>query len=486
MKISTARLYFTLIIIILNLVFINYTFISSQPAYAAVPGYIIGRVTLPDGTTGVSGCEVTLVGNNTFLAKITTDDYGNFYLTNIEPNGNTYYYRINAVKSGWGKCTSRPFSVTSDNSTTVILKMYPDIGYFDVRCDKDSIDADNSSTANLSVVIKDLKGDPVPDGYHVVFSQSSYYPDPGFFVSSDNKSKVTLTVTGGSISLKYGMIPLDSLSRKVTINAQVLEFPEVTKSIDLPINLVSPNVITGVVYDAEMKPVPFAHVYLTKWDGVSQYRGYNSSEDLQHANDGSSITDAYGVYRYEVLPVGDYKITASDSVFNNTTANIQVIRGTYKQNIVIPGLKYGSIEGMVFDNNATPVGNASVTLSRVRDGKLEKVSTVLSDSEGKFSFGNNRYGPYNLEAVYSGVTANAPLWLDVDKAVVNVIYSNPLPSPPLPAPTQEPASPQVPTSAPSPTPEAPANVLYSFGIAVIMLSGICAIVLVISLTAIRK
>ena len=46
----------------------------------------------------------------------------------------------------------------------------------------------------------DVNGAPVPDGMHVTFTQTSYYPNPGmFFAGEANGTNLTLATQGGKI-----------------------------------------------------------------------------------------------------------------------------------------------------------------------------------------------------------------------------------------------------------------------------------------------
>lgn len=487
MKISVHIINFIIVIITLNLALANFIIVSSGPADAESTGYIMGRVMLPDGATGIGDCRITLLSHDgKGLSMLSTDSLGNFCITNVVPANGTSGYCIKAEKPGWGESTTQPFNVYANTSTRVAIRMYATIGTMALIPGSDKVPADGASTVDILLEMKDLSGKPIPDGYHVTFSQQSYYPDPGYFVAEDNETTITVPVSGGSAKVRYGLIPRDSLSRSVVIKAVVNENPENYQTDELIIDIVSPNVITGVVYDADRKPVPYARLNLEKWDGVSKFEGYNSSEERHDSKDGTAVADENGVYRYEVLPVGDYRVTASESSFKNTT-DLKVVSGIYRHDIVIQGLKRGDISGRIFDADSRPVPGANIILSRINGDIIEHAGSAVTGSDGSFTFKDVRYGSYNLESTLGGSTANAPLWLDVEKASVTMKYMTAIPvevSPTVEA-TPGPTVTEV-TITPTPVPEEPVSPIYSFGIAIFSLTILCGLLLAIALSVARK
>ncbi|WP_230742617.1 carboxypeptidase regulatory-like domain-containing protein [Methanooceanicella nereidis] len=466
----------------MNLAFINYILVSSEPANAASTGYIIGRVTLPDGIKGVENCDIKLLDKYDNVASIlNTDQQGNFYITNVEPSETAGLYRLIADKPGWGQSTTQQFNVYSNTSSIVAIRMYPIIGQFTLTAGSASIKADGSSTINITITARDTNGDPLPDGFNVRLIQESYYAAPGLFPGEGNKYDITLPLKDG-MTVEYGRIPADTLSRNVSIKATILESGKNSRSVGLKIDHVNPNIITGTVYDAGMKPVPYASVYLYRWDG-SRYVGYNSSEDPGYANDGRSVADSSGVYRYTILPAGDYRVAANYCSFNNST-DVRVVSGSYVHDIVLSSLKYGMVKGMVLDSDSSPVAGADVTISLVKGDKLEPVMSVRSGYDGSFTFDSVRYGNYGIEAVKNGLTANAPLWLDVDKASVTMMFHIPVPAAPIntPEPTSSPVNTATPAEATVAEPDVDSSPLYSFGVAVVFLSLFCGLASVLLVT----
>jgi hypothetical protein len=365
-----------------------------------------------------------------------------------------------------------------------------------MESDKASIDADGASRAKITIKLYDNNGELVPDNMNVVVSQNSYYPNPGKFYAGDqNGTELILPTSDGKVVARYGDVPVDSLSRHVQLKAECVQSTGST-STNLSINLVKPNTITGTVYDSTMRPVPYADVYLSRWNGVSKYEGYNSTE-YGNATDGSGKADANGTYRFTVMPAGDYMVTARESSFNNST-RVQVIQGTYYQNIILP-MNRGSIKGYVSDSAGAMVAGVKVTLYRVYEGKLSQMAVNVSNSEGHFSFDDTWYGKYDLQATTGDETADLPLVLDsprttaamsLRKAYVpnqtqnqtpgaNTTQINATPGASL-KPTYpgnisgKTVTPKPPT--PTPFPITPENLLKTYGLAIVAMALFCGAV----------
>jgi hypothetical protein len=479
MKIYLRILYFTIIIIILHAAL-------GGVARAADPatGYIMGRVTLPDESTGVPGCEVQVLGRNDApVAKTATDASGNFYFTNLPPSGESWGYRLVVKKGSWGHSTTQQFPVMEGGATQAVVKIFPYIGALSFASDRQTLAADGSSRANLTATLYDVEGRPVPDGIHVRFTQSSFYPDPGkFFADGANGTEVVAATRDGKVLLQYGDVPGDTLSRGARIDAAVVE-SDGARALNLTFGLANPNVITGKVYDATGRPVPHAAVFLARWDGVGKYTGYNSTEG-GNATDGRGRCDAGGTYRFAIMPAGDYMVTASESTFANSTL-VTVVRGKYEKDIVLP-MSRGSIKGWIKDAGGNAVAGATVALIRAYDGSLQEMATNASDAGGQFLFEDVWYGQYNIQAVVGNQTVDTPLVLDLPKTSVTITL---LSSAPSGAPTQPPAdlpgnatpaaAPHVNATAtprlPTPTPP-PVTLSYlatTYGVAFVVLAVIC-------------
>ncbi|WP_158308937.1 carboxypeptidase regulatory-like domain-containing protein [Methanocella arvoryzae] len=460
---------------------------------------------MPDQQTGIPNAEVELqkdvTGTDVGMAKVTTDAQGNFYITNLEPNDESWGYRLVVKKGDWGQSVTQHFSIIEGTSTVVTVRIFPHISRMTVESDKAVISADETSRANIVVRLYDIDGKPVPDNMHVVLSQDSYYPNPGkFFAGGQNGTELLLPTSGGKVEVQYGDIPGDSLARTVKINAECVQSAG-NGSTALSIDLVKPNTITGTVYDMTMQPVPYAGVYLSRWDGVGKYTGYNSTEDGD-STDGSGRADANGNYRFTVMPAGDYMITANESSFNNST-KVQVIRGTYNVDIILP-MSRGSIKGYVSDPDGTLVPGVQVKLFRVYEGRLSEMAVTVSDEDGSFSFDDIWYGRYNLQASAGNETADLPIVLDSSKATaaMNLRKANTTPTlVPTPGannttsanvtvtPTVKPASPGNATGktvtpkppTPTPFPLTPENLLKTYGVSIAVIAIICAGLLVLAI-----
>ena len=484
MKIYLKILYFIIAIIIL--------YLAVPPVvHAAVvdntTGYIWGRAMMPDDTTGIAGCEVQLLGRDDQLAaKAVSDADGNFIFTNLPPNDATWGYRLIVKRGNWGQSVTQQFSVFADSATQVAVRVYPFIGSFTLTATNSTLAADGSSRVGLTVALLDVDGKPVPDGVHVRLTQSSPYPNPGrFFSGAVNGTEVVLSTAGGRAQFQYGDVPRDTLSRGVSITAAGVEAAGV-RSLNLTLDLVNPNAIEGTVYDATGLPVPYARVYLSRWDGVSQYVGYNSTADGVVAN-GSGTCDARGHYRFAVMPAGDYRVNASEASFANTS-RVTVVSGTYKLDIRLP-MGHSSIKGWVRDSKDHVLAGANVTLYRVYGDDLSLMDTNTSDADGAFRFDDIWWGKYAVQAVYAGQTATVTVPLDKNPASVTLAFlvelSNVTPAPSMPAKVTPAISPgaSVTPRPPAPTPPAvsPSYILSTYGVAFAVMALIGVGVLFITL-----
>lgn len=502
MKIIANRFYFIIVIIILCILSASLLCTcevsaasTATPKVTPTPtssptGYIMGRVTLPDDATGIPDCQIELLWKgDAGLAKSSTDSMGNFYFTNVIPNDDKWSYRLIITKGNWGRSVTQEFSVLPETSTVVGIRMYPYIGKIDFTSDRPVVSADGKARINLTVTMTDVDGKPVPDDMHVQFTQSSFYSNPGkFFNGVENGTALAVPTKGGKASAQYGDIPVDTLSRSVKIEAVCVETTTGPRSISLTINLTSPNMITGTIYDLTGKPVPRARVLLERWDGVGKFQGYNSTEG-GNATDGSGICDDNGTYSFTVLPAGDYRITTRESYFNNSS-RVTVVRGKYTINITLP-ISHGSIKGWVKDINSNMVPGVNVTVYRIDEGKLLKIAERTTDYKGEFSFDDMPYGSYDVQAVIGDQTADMPFILDVPKGSVGVMLHQKVsitpvvtPNPASSTPTNTATVSIKPTpKMPTPTPwdVTPESVLGTYGLAVAAMAVACIGMLVLIL-----
>ncbi|HEY3274021.1 MAG TPA: carboxypeptidase-like regulatory domain-containing protein [Methanocella sp.] len=493
MKIYLKSLYFIIVIIILYLSFP----LLVHPAQAVpspgpnTTGQVWGRALMPDGATGIAGCEVQLLWRNEeLLAKTTSDATGNFYFTLLAPNDDTWSYRLVVTRGAWGKSVTQQFSVMNDSATNVQVRVYPYPGGFSLSSGNAIIRADDSSRVNLTASLTDVNGAPVPDGMHVKFSQSSYYGSPGvFYAGATNGTELTLVTQGGKVQLQFGNVPGDTISRSVKITAECIESPD-SKSLNLTIDLVNPNVIRGTIYDATGRPVPFARVVLYKWNGA-KFVSYNSTETGDRT-DGSGVCDANGSYRFVVLPAGDYRVNASESTYTSAS-RVTVVRGTYDLNISLP-MGRGSIRGWVKDNKGEAVPGATVSLLRFYGQDLTLKATNETAADGSFSFVDVWYGKYDLQAVFGNQSADLPLVLEENRTSVTLALLHDVPavtpgpsvspgpanatSTPSPRPTVS-ITPKPPT--PTPPPVTPSYLISTYGIAIAVMVLISAAILFITL-----
>jgi hypothetical protein len=284
-------------------------------------------------------------------------------------------------------------------------------------------------------------------------------------------------------------VPGDTLSRSVQITAACAESP-FSKSLNLTIDLLNPNVIKGQVYDATGQPVPFAKVYLYRWDGT-KFVGYNTSETGNHT-DGSGVCDANGSYRFSVLAAGDYRVNASESTFT-AFSRVSVVRGTYDLDINLP-MGRGKIEGLVKDNKGNAVLGATVSLLRFYGRDLTLKATNLTGADGSFSFPDIWYGPYDIRAVYSDQSVELPLVLNEGRVPVLLTLLHELPSvTPGPSITPLPANvtvtpgprPTVTVTPVPPTPTPPpvtlSYLISSYGVAIAVMVLIAAALFLIAM-----
>jgi protocatechuate 3,4-dioxygenase beta subunit len=493
MKIYLKSLYFIIVIIILCLSFA----LMSIPAQAVpspgpvTTGQIWGRALMPDGATGIPGCEVQLLWkDDQLLAKSTSDADGNFYFTLLQPNDDTWSYRLVVKRGAWGQSVTQQFSVMADSATNVQVRVYPYIGGLSLSASNSVLSADGSSRVTVTVGLVDMNGSPVPDGVHVKFTQGSVYPNPGvFYTGATNGTDITLATQGGKVQVQYGDVPGDTLSRNVQITATCDE-SSASKTLNLTIDLVNPNVIRGTVYDATGRPVPFAKIFLYRWDGV-KFAGYNSTETGDRT-DGSGICDGNGSYRFAVIPAGDYRVNATESTFTNSS-RVTLVRGTYDLDLDLP-MGRGSIRGWVKDNRGEAVPGATVSLLRFYGRDLSRMATNTTAADGSFGFGDVWYGKYDVQAVYANQTADLPLVLDENRTSVTLTLLHDVPAvTPGPSVTHAPANATVtpgprPTATitprpptPTPPPVTPSYLVSSYGVAIAVMVLISAALLLITL-----
>jgi hypothetical protein len=220
---------------------------------------------------------------------------------------------------------------------------------------------------------------------------------------------------------RYKLEPVSS--RSVQITAECIESPD-SKSMNLTIDLVNPNVIRGTIYDATGQPVPFAKVILYKWNGA-KFVSYNSTETGDRT-DGSGVCDANGSYRFVVLPAGDYRVNASESTYTSAS-RVTVVRGTYDLDISLP-MGRGSIRGWVKDNKGEAVPGTTVSLLRFYGQDLSLKATNVTASDGSFSFIDIWYGKYDLQAVYGNQSADLPLVLEENRTSVTLALLHDVPA----------------------------------------------------------
>jgi hypothetical protein len=493
MKIYLKSLYFIIAIIILYLSFplIVHTAQAVPSPGPNTTGQVWGRAMMPDGATGIAGCEVKLLwANDQLLAKTTSDASGNFYFTLLQPNDDTWSYRLVVTRGTWGATTTQQFSVMNDSATNVQVRVYPFPGGFSLSGTNVILKADDSSRVTLTASLTDVNGAPVPDGMHVKFTQSSYYGSPGiFYAGATNGTELTLATQGGKVQLEFGDVPGDTLSRSVQITATSVESPD-SKSLNLSIDLVNPNVIRGTVYDATGQPAPFAKVCLYRWNGA-KFVSYNSTETGDRT-DGNGVCDGNGSYRFVVLPAGDYRVNASESTFMNSS-RATVVRGTYDLDITLP-MGRGSIRGWVKDNRGEAVPGVTVSLLRFYGLDLSRKATNVTAADGSFSFGDVWYGKYDLQAVYGNQSADLPLVLEENRTTVTLALLHDVPAV-TPGPSVPPGSVNVTTTpgprptatitprppTPTPPPVTPSYLVSTYGIAIAVMVLISAAILLITL-----
>jgi hypothetical protein len=496
MKISIRSFYFIIVIIILCLVLWGATGLAATSTPPAIiktttpPGMIMGRATMPDELSGIAGCEVQLLYHGDILfAKTNTDADGNFIFTNVAPNDDTWGYRLIVKDGTWGESATQQFDVFSNKTTIVGVRVYPYIGSFSFVSDRYDLDADGNAVVNLAVTLLDVNGKRVPDGVHVTFDQASFYPNPGKFSKGlVNGTNVQMATKNGSISLTYGVVPGDTLSRGVRLTATCDETMD-AKAINLTFNLVNPNAIEGTVYDATGRPVPFAKVFLSRWDGVSKFSGYNSSESIDRT-DNSGVCNANGFYRFAIMPAGTYQVTANESTFLKA-GTVTVARGKYVLDITLP-MNRGSIHGWVKDNKGNTVAGVPVSLYRVYGTSLSLMANNVTIADGSFRFDDIWYGGYALQAVYAGQTADQRIILDANRTTVtlplivdaHVVTPTPAPTPANVTPTVAPhgnttVTPRPPT--PTPPPITPSYLISSYGVALGTMALICVGILLVML-----
>jgi hypothetical protein len=125
-----------------------------------------------------------------------------------------------------------------------------------------------------------------------------------------------------------------------------------------------------------------------------------------------SAVDEKGEYRFEELPIGDYVLFAiAEGYTGNSTASVTKERLAGKRSLTVYG--GSTIEGIVVDDEGSPIPDASLFAARWRQGSSDvnigtarsRASQAVTDEEGKFTI---RYLQVRTPVLEYELLASAP------------------------------------------------------------------------------
>ncbi len=144
-----------------------------------------------------------------------------------------------------------------------------------------------------------------------------------------------------------------------------------------------PGKISGTVEDENGDPIENADVDLV--------------DDNEQVVD-STTTDNFGFYEFTDVDPGSYTVKASKTDYRDDERSVAVAGGEEKtgQNLE---LKFGSIEGVVVDENGDPVADATV---EILDENGDVVGTDTTNSQGRFEVEDLLLGTYTVRISADG------------------------------------------------------------------------------------
>ncbi len=132
--------------------------------------------------------------------------------------------------------------------------------------------------------------------------------------------------------------------------------------------------------------------------GAIQLEGSTSPVDITVTLVGTSYTtrtNASGQFSFNAIPTGNYTLEAQKDRFTTLQRAVTVRAGATEQLLLTMSIARGSIAGVVQLEDAPTTSGISVAV-------VQTNSSVLTDSQGRFSFSNLPIGTYTVTAWWNG------------------------------------------------------------------------------------
>ncbi|MCK5291330.1 MAG: carboxypeptidase regulatory-like domain-containing protein [Thermoplasmata archaeon] len=158
--------------------------------------------------------------------------------------------------------------------------------------------------------------------------------------------------------------------------------PDVNDDTILNVSTSPPGTISGSVKDENGDPIENADVELID----------NNTQLVD-----STTTDSLGFYEFTDVDPGSYTVKASKTGYRDDEKSVTLAGGEDKTQDL--ELKFGSIEGVVVDENGDPVPDATV---QVLDENGDVVGTDTTNSQGRFEIDDLLLGTYTVRISADG------------------------------------------------------------------------------------
>ena len=229
-----------------------------------------------------------------------------------------------------------------------------------------------------------IGGLPVPNAKLTFESSSIFGRSPKIETNADVNGKFSFTgVSIGSFTVtaeQEGTGQKGSATRSITFHEQ---------SITADVNLASYGAVAGVVRRTADGPIVAGATVTLSRTGFARV----------------TETDGNGEYRFDVVPLGAYAVTAHDSGTRGTgsaSVNVDTHQGTESADIVF--LPQGKLHVIVRSAQNAPVPDAYVRVDAVGAGSnVRDTITTKTGSDGKVLIEHVLAGTYSVSAVFGSI-----------------------------------------------------------------------------------
>ncbi len=259
-------------------------------------------------------------------------------------------------------------------------------------------DSNGQPLANVSITLKEKSGE---SWYYSEFTSTEddgTYQFPNLFI---NDYRVEVHYAEGYVTEYYNNVTVenDASIIKVESNSDVLS--------DIDFSLDSAGKITGTIRDTNGLPISFFFISIFKYD--------NTQNTWLVADNANVYSD--GIYKFENLQPGKYRIRygdfdfgniASNSVdveyFNNaqsleTSSDIEIVPNDEKViDVVLGDIVRGSISGKVSNNANIGIENVNVLLDIKESGRWTYAGRTTTTIDGSYSFSSLLANEYRIKA----------------------------------------------------------------------------------------